>query len=310
MKEILIATDFSEQSDLAIKVAQKLKKHIPSKAFHWDNIIHKLKSVISSEDDLYYKVSEWGSKAPAHLREEIEGQFKRLGLTNKDLAIEFVEGGKFNALQDYFKGKSEEDLVMITTSDDTLWERVLFGNFVEKLIFGTKNPVYLVKRDIEHPPKKIAICFDPEQDGQRFLYHAAKIAKTFGATVEIIYVEAFDSRDLHKNIFSTNQDTEKNKNNYLAYKRKLAEEKFEEYEAFFKKQGVESAVKIILAVDKTPAENVINHLHKNPVDLLMVEPSQGFTKGFKFNSTSYDLIKNVPVNFIIVKEDHKLGAKE
>ncbi len=302
MKEILIATDFSKQSDLAIKVAQKLKKHVSVKAFHWDNIIHKMKSMVSA-DDLYYDVSEWESKAPTHLKDEINDQFKRLSMSHKDLNVEFVEGRKFQSLKDYLNGKSEDDLIMITTSDDSMWERVLFGNFVEKLIFGTKNPIYLVKQEIDHAPKKIALCFDPEQDGKKFLEHARNIAKTFNALVEIIYVEAFDSRDLHKNIFATNQDTEKNKNNYLAYKRKLAEEKFEEYQAFFKKEGVESDVKIILAVDKTPAENVIHHIKQNPVDLLMVEPSRGFTNGFKFNSTSFDLIKNVPANFIIVKEE-------
>ncbi len=304
MKEILIATDFSKQSDLAIEVAKKLSKHLPMKAFHWDNIIHKMKSVVS-DDDLYYDVSEWGSKAPVHVKEEMNDQFKRLGITPKDLNVEFIEGGKFQSLKDYFNGKSEDDLVMITTSDDSVWERVLFGNFVEKLIFGTKNPVYLVKQKIDHAPKKIGLCFDPEQDGKKFLNHALDIAKIFEASIEMIYVEAFDSRDLHKNIFATNQDTEKNKNNYLAYKRKLAEEKFEEYQEFFKKEGIDSDVKIIVAIDKTPAENLINHLKQHPVDVLMVEPSQGFTNGFKFNSTSYDLIKNVPVNFVIVKEEKK-----
>ncbi len=305
MKNLFVATDFSPHSDLALSLAKKFQEKLNTKVFHWDYTIEKLKSMgIINPDQLYKEIEEWSKKVPLHLVDEMKEQYQRCSVAMKDFELDVIEGKKFSALQEYFKSQDKDDLILITTSDDTFFERVFFGNFVEKLIFGTEQAVYLAKKEITHLPKKIGVCFDPEHDQLNFLNQVKNFAKVFECEVEIIYVESFDSRDLHQNVFATNQDAEKNKNNYLAYKRKLAEEKFEEYEKAFEKEGINTRVELIFSVDKTPAENLKKYFTENPVDLLFVEPHPGFKNGFRFNSTSYDLIKNVPVNFIVVKESH------
>ncbi|MCB9093905.1 MAG: universal stress protein [Halobacteriovoraceae bacterium] len=305
MKKLAIATDFSQQSDLAVKGGLSLAKmlSVPGVVFHWDQVISRIKNLDLIPDlGKMYKDTDGGNKIPAHLYEDFKEQLQRIGKSEKDISLEMVEAINFEDVKDYLDNLDKEGALVVAASDKDFLGRLLFGSFVEKAIFNTSQKVILLKNEVKAPIKKVGVCFDPIQDNERVLDEAIKMAKALNANIDIIHVESFDSREIYKNVFLTESDVEKNKNKYIVEKKELVKKKFAEYKTKIDAKGIKCEIDLIVTVDREPAVDLVKHLNKNPVDLLFIEPHPGFMKSFRFNSTSYDLIKHVPVNFVIIKE--------
>ena len=302
MKNLIITTDFSEKSDICFQIAKYFdENNFKMKSVHLDNLFEKFMKLGLGEKSHLAKVGT--TDVPLYLLDELKAQAQRLKVSPEDLNLELIKSDNFELLVDYLKQFSNDSTFICTaTRSAGMVERILFGGFIEKLIFQSSFPIIIAKKELEHKPQKIGICFDPVQDGELLLSCAESFVDSFGCAVDIIYVESFDSREIYKNVFATQTNSEKDKNNLLAYKRNLAEKKLSEYKERFEKKGVECDVDIVLTVGSDPATDLKEHLKANPVDFIFIEPHPGFRKSFRFNSTSYDLIKNINENFVVVGE--------
>lgn len=303
MINFLVATDFSKHSDMALETSKFLTQDMNARCevFHLDEVTTKLKKFkdLPNVSELHKEFLNF--TVPSHLVSDIEDQLKRVNYPMDKLKLKVLESDSFKAVIDY-ANEHKDDCVVVTVSDEDALSKLLFGSFADKTLFKIPNNVLLLKSSLKHPIKKIGVCFDPSQDSESVLDEAIKYAKFFNASVDLIYIEAFDSREIYKNVFLTEGNPEKEKNNYIAYQKKLATKTFEKYQEKISKAGVNCNIDLEVTVDRAPSHDLIKHLKENPVDLIMVEPSQGFLQNFKFQSTSYDLIKHVPSNFLIIKE--------
>lgn len=305
MKNLLVATDFTMESDIAIKVGNQLAdlSKLAINYFHWDSITSRIKGMDMLPDlsGLYVETKEWKKSIPKHVNKDLKDQFSRCSLETGIGNLHILEGNNFEVVAKFSNG-FENPLIVVSASNTDRISKILFGSFVEKIVFRTSQNVFIAKKEIKNGIKKVGVCFDPMQDSENLLDQAIDFSKSVGAVIDIIHVEAFDSREIYKNVFATESNVEVEKNNYLAYQRKLCNDKFSNYKKKIEAAGVSCGIDLVITVDKAPAENLLNHLKKNPVDVLFVEPHPGFMDTFRFNSTSYDLIKHVPTNFVIVKE--------
>ncbi len=303
MKNLLIATDFTSASDIALKAGARLAElsKLETTFFHWDTITPRIKNMDMLPDlsGLYTESADWGKQVPKHIAKDLADQFQR-SETKAEGKFEIVEGSSFEEVESFLNGH-EDPMVIVSNSQVDKLSKILFGSFVEKVIFRTSQNVFIAKKEVNEI-KKIGVCFDPVQDCDNLIDQAIIFAKQVGAEIDIIHVESFDSREIYKNVFATEIDVEKQKNDYMGYQRKLVTAKFEEYKKLIEDQGVKCGLDLVITVDKAPAENLLSHLKENPLDVIFVEPNAGFMDTFRFNSTSYDLIKHIPTNFVIIKE--------
>ena len=304
MKNLLIATDFTNQSDIALKVGTQLASltGLEPQFFHWDSISPRIKNMdmLPELSGLYVDSSDWGQEIPKHVEKDLKDQFSRTSLKAGEGKLQVLESTDFETVGN-FLSDFDDAMVVVSNSDSDQLTKILFGSFVEKIVFQTNEDVFIAKKEITDGIKKVGVCFDPAQDQEDFLDKAISFAKKVKAEIDIIHVEAFDSREIYKNVFATETNIEKEKNDYMAYQRKLVTDKFQEYKQKIEAAGVKCDIELILTVDKAPAENLLNHLKNDPVDVIFVEPNPGFMDTFRFNSTSYDLIKHIPTNFVVVK---------
>jgi nucleotide-binding universal stress UspA family protein len=302
MLSFTVATDFEEQGDKAIVSCAFLKKSADIKVNYlfWDTVTSKIKSTHALDEKLLYdNESIPGTKLPTHIAEDYRELKKRTGENLEGLKV--VESKSFNEIRSYLP---KESYFVVSQSDRGAMSKLFFGSFAEKAIFKTPNNVLLIKQKITTPIRKIGICFDPNQDNEKVLDDAIEFAKTFKSSIDLIYVDSFDSRKIYKNVFLTEVDSEAEKNKYIVAEKKKTQEKFSKYKEKIEARGVTCDLDLIVTVDRAPAEDLIAHLNSNPVDILFVEPNPGFMESFRFNSTSYDLIKHVPCNFVIIKQGH------
>jgi nucleotide-binding universal stress UspA family protein len=257
-------------------------------------------------DPEYETIPEWNNKKvySYHLY-NVQEQYKRLGLDFKDVELDLIETSKFNELNDELNNK-ETGILVVSGSEKNLAERLFYGSFVEKSIFKLDTNVLLVKNEIKENIKHIAVAIDMNKDDANLIFQAINAAKQLGASITLVHAMTLNSWEFYNEVLKHKNSLPTDATGHLGEKHKHAEKVLDELRKKVEDAGVECKEVVQVGYGEDYAQIINRYVTENPVDLMFIEPHKGILQSFHTGSTSFDLIKNTPVNFFIVKERFKV----
>ncbi|WP_337044121.1 universal stress protein [Emticicia sp. 17c] len=187
MKKIVIATDFSENSDSALVYATFLAQQWKAELL----VIHAYFPVVSIDPNLAYD-----TVAPSTLQEEMiksfEEQLDKIVDSLKDKQVkaqrELVVGSLSSGIAAFAKEKNA-DLIVVGKTPDTSFFNRLIGNTALHVVDNVNIPVLVVPVNSPAPSfRKIIYGTELESEEKEVLAKVFEWADTFKAKVELIKV--------------------------------------------------------------------------------------------------------------------------
>lgn len=187
MKKIVIATDFSENSDSALVYATFLAQQWKAELL----VIHAYFPVVSIDPNLAYD-----TVAPSTLQEEMiksfEEQLDKIVDSLKDKQVkaqrELVVGSLSSGIAAFAKEKNA-DLIVVGKTPDTSFFNRLIGNTALHVVDNVNIPVLVVPMNSPTPSfRKIIYGTELESEEKEVLAKVFEWADTFKAKVELIKV--------------------------------------------------------------------------------------------------------------------------
>jgi universal stress protein A len=144
-KKILVPTDFSEPSDLALKKAVDIASTNKSKIYLLHVIDEAIRQCAVDYCLDYAVVQQLEQDSERVAREMLEKEVKKF-LLDQQIDIEFdVQHGTPAEVILKEQQSKDIDLIVIASHGKTGIKKVLMGSVAEKVLKGSKSPVLLIK---------------------------------------------------------------------------------------------------------------------------------------------------------------------
>lgn len=179
IQKILLATDFSQASQDALKQAVILATKNASKIY----LLHVIPQVIK----LYDWTIDHASlirEANSILQENLEEM--RRGVVSEAEAIVVVGNPREEIISQ--ADSLEVNVIMIGSGEKEKGDRFPLGVTAENIIRGTSRPVWVVKRGASEGIKKILCPVDFSSHSRRALVNAVDLSIMFGAELQVVTV--------------------------------------------------------------------------------------------------------------------------
>lgn len=185
MKKILVPTDFSKESEYALKVAAKLAKTYGSEIY----LVHLLDLPIQEVDPLSSP-----SELPAAMffmelaNKKLEALMTRDYLKGLKLHVTIKPGNPFNGIMSVCK-KNKISIVIMGSHGSTGIREVFIGSIAEKVVRNSDIPVMVVKKEHDNfNVKQIVFASDFKKESKHTYKQAIEIAKLFKAKIYLLMV--------------------------------------------------------------------------------------------------------------------------
>jgi len=297
--KILVATDFSKNSDDAIRTAwewaQKLETGLAvvnvadiSSGFGMSPFDHP--SLTNFEDVLR---KEFGDTLDKQIKKICPNDFEKI-------ERQILFGPVVETLLDKIETENIE-LAVLGTKGHSKFEHLYMGSITEKMAQLSPVPVLAVKDDKVHTPDTLLVALDLNYDA-RELFWAKKIAKTFNSKIHLAHVV---SPEISDNDF-IQQEIERSKvqciEDILDLGEKLAKEELELASKELQKEQIDSSWSVAKTDSSSPAKSLLKLIEENPTDLLVIgtHGRSGITK-WLMGSVAESLIRKAPTSMLIMK---------
>jgi nucleotide-binding universal stress UspA family protein len=203
MNKILVPTDFSEQSENALKLASEIAKKESAELI----LLHVVEipgeqtfsttgevSSSSGMDQVFVlKMIEKGKNDIAELAAKYE--------SGVSIKTEVLAGNAFYNISEMIN-EHEMDLVVMGTSGASGWEEMLIGSNTEKVVRKSKCPVLSLKHEVKLADVNNILFASALENHDPVLVEKVKeLAKATGATLHLVYVNTPNSFLTTKNIY-------------------------------------------------------------------------------------------------------------
>ena len=184
MKKILVPTDFSEQSTIALKTAAQI-------ALKWDAEIYLLHIIDLPNVNSFNGIN-------ADIPEVI--LFKKLAeqRLNEYKNNEILKNIKFQVhlkLMKTFEGINQValdnnvDIIIMGSNGASGIKEVTIGSNTEKVVRTSTIPVLVIKgKNVNHNFKNIVFASDFEQNNKNNFYKAVEFSKLFDSNLHLLYI--------------------------------------------------------------------------------------------------------------------------
>ncbi len=195
MKKIIIATDFSENSDGALAYGTFLAEQFKAELL----IVHTYFPVVPLDPNLPYD-----TVAPTVLQEEMIKSYERQlnetveSLKAKGIKVEseLIVGSLSSGIADFAKEK-KADLIIVGKTDDNTFFGKLIGSTASNVIRSTSVPVLIVPVHSHTPSfKNIVYGTELESEEKDVLNKVFELAKGLDAKVTLIKINADFEMDI------------------------------------------------------------------------------------------------------------------
>jgi len=185
MKKILVPTDFSKESEYALKVAAQLAKTYGSEIY----LVHLLDLPIQEIDPL-----KSTSQLPAAMffmemaNKKIEALMSRDYLEGLKINVTIKPDNPFNGIINVCK-KNKINMVIMGSHGSTGIREVFIGSIAEKVVRHSDIPVMVIKKDhANFSVKQIVFASDFKKESKHTYKQAIEIAKLFKAKIHLLMV--------------------------------------------------------------------------------------------------------------------------
>ena len=201
MKKIIVLTDFSEQSEYALKAAVDLAKKHDVELF----VVHMLElnqAILPSTDGIYIEQTVFMVK----LAEKNLNEF---------LKKPYLEGVKVTPVIKHYKVYSEldamakehdADLIVMGSNGASGFEELVIGSNAEKVVRNATVPVLVIKGKVENLNiERFVFACDFNDDNLPAFQKASEFAKLLKASMEVVFINTpnddfLSNRDAYQKI--------------------------------------------------------------------------------------------------------------
>lgn len=189
MKKIIVATDFSENSDSALAYATFLARQFEAQLL----VVHICSPIVPIDPNLAYETI-----VPSTLQEDIiknsEIQLNSIvdSLKEKQIKVysELIVGSLSSSIADFAKSKKADLIIIGKTPDASFFDR-LIGSTASSVVNNTSIPVLIVPAHCHTPSfKHIIYGTELESEEKNVLAKVFEFAKRFHSKITLIKVNA------------------------------------------------------------------------------------------------------------------------
>ncbi len=262
---ILVCTDFSEYSDLALLMAEELRKkshgsvhvlHLSEFPLDWD--------WLHDEGDSYYMDDKLKNIIEMDIKKKLERQIKQCGV---EATSQVISGYPFTYINDLAKEKKSD--VIVLGYKGRAQTPLAIGGVVEKLVSTSKVPVLVVKKSL--PIEKMTVLVDPNYKMDRLINTGEEYASLLSSKFGIL--------SLWKDVSELNPDLSKMGIHYVDSNITAEQKKdlLHKISAILKShvaRQLECDVRVEFATDKKMAYQIMNLLNEDTTDMIVMERHQ------------------------------------
>ena len=235
MKKIIVLTDFSEQSENALKAAAELaKKHKIALL-----VVHMLElneALITSPEGVYAEQTVFMVKlAEKNLKEFLDKSFLK-GVSVTPIIKHYKVFSELDVIAEEHKA----DLIVMGSNGTSGLEEFFVGSNAEKVVRNASVPVLVIKGEVkDFSIDRFVFACDFNDDNLPAFQKSKEFAELFEATMEVVYINTPNDE------FLSNRDAFQKINLFLT--KANAPQQVEIYNDYSVEQGILNYGKSVLA---------------------------------------------------------------
>lgn len=197
-QSILVATDFSLQSEAALKQAIWMARQSGAQILLTHVLPDIRKALLSASPSAQFDaVAGEGALFQQEIRKDSDARMQhvvaKLNATDLNIRCETLLGDPALSLVQLVH-EDHPDLVIVGTNGQSAWGRLFLGSTAKKLIRNCPAPVWVVKGEKENALKAILAATDFSEVSLKAARTAYELAKQTGAELHVLHV--IDSNDV------------------------------------------------------------------------------------------------------------------
>jgi universal stress protein E len=208
-KQILVAVDFSESSEAALKQAVWLARRTGA-SITLAHVLQTLHSPVTSQadpkmdmlSDLWMDSDESQEQFEAAARKETDAKMRRMidqHADSIDVQTRIFVGSSFAEIV-YAVENERYDLVLAGTRGLGQWEQFLVGSTAKRLIRKCPSSVWIVKAEHVGQPKVVLAATDFSEVSRKAVSQGLLVAQHANAEFHVLHV--VDSKDVPEDVVS------------------------------------------------------------------------------------------------------------
>lgn len=302
-KNIIICTDYSDQSLHALKYANSIAKKVGANlgvvhicdSFDNNSVVFKLEEKVA--DGKTYK-----ELVADNLKLQMNLFLEKAGLNPSEIKEHIGFGNIKKELGELFS-KENYDLAVFGQHGHNFLTDVLLGSVTEKMLRVSPIDVLVVKNDYEVAPSTIHTTVDFTELSNSVVNKTKEIASSLGASVTLSHLvelnpKAYLGVSEMDGLNSTNSIQK-----VLEEEKSLSEKKLEELKAKIESDSVKVSTLVHTAKDFRIAENIIEYENSVEHDLTIVGAhGKSVLERFFFGSTAARFIEQTNNNVLVIKK--------
>ena len=259
---IVVCTDFSENSDLALKYAEELRKkshgrihvvHFSEFPLDWD--------WIHDEADGYYMDDKLKAVIEKDISKKLNNQLLRCEVLGTS---QFVSGYPFTYINQIIK--NEKANLVVLGHKGRMKTPLALGGLAEKLISTAEVPLLVIKKNM--PLEKITGLIDPNFPMDKMINACEEFASLFSAKLGILALWK-DVTDLNPDlsrmgVHYVDQNISPEQKKELLHKIKVI------IRSHVTRQ-LDCEIKVELSTEKRVAYQLMNILHEDETDMIVLQ---------------------------------------
>lgn len=235
MKKIIVLTDFSNQSEQALKAAADLAKKHKVELL----VVHMLElnqAIITSPDGMYIEQTVFMVKlAEKNLKEFLEKPYLE-GVTVTPVIKHYKVYSELNTIAK----EHDADLIVMGSNGSSGFEEMLIGSNAEKVVRNATIPVLVIKGEVTNLSlDRFVFACDFNDDNLPAFQKAKEFAEMLGANMDVVFINTPNDE------FMSNRDAYQKINKFLT--KANSAQQVEIYNEYSVEQGIINYGKTILA---------------------------------------------------------------
>lgn len=188
-KHIVVATDFSKSSGLALEEAIRLALRHQARL----SLLHVIDDRVTTYSDILDLAPP---ELEAKIRQDAQSQIEKQLLTQPQKTVqcdvEILVGKPFAEIS-RFCNEEDASLLVVGQTGASFLERLLLGSTAERLLRHADAPLLLVKPDKQPGFQRILVGVDFSECSERAFAEAVRLARDEGSELHILHVAEFAS---------------------------------------------------------------------------------------------------------------------
>jgi len=301
MSKVLIGTDFSDSSSLAVRVGMEWAAKWNEKPFlvHVDTLSPKLKKMpihqVNSPEDVF-DFEKWIKDS---LGKKLDDQLESLKLDPNQTKV-ILKTGRVDEQVIEVAKNLDCSLLVVGGKHHDLMDRLFIGSSAEKLAQHSPVPVLVVKNENAIVPKKILLATDFSPLSSKALDWAIKVAKVFSSKIFLFHGISSNFAQYTLD-FPFDTTSTKYISQVIQEQKEISLEKVKVYEQKLQENDISFETHVETVLDQNMADALITRSHEWNIDLSILAPhSKTPVQKFLLGSVAIKMLRKADHSLLLI----------